>query len=550
MTSIWFFDVIGSLPSLVGHVPRFVREKSHFLYNGHQSYPPSFSLRTTMRRETLPSEQLSNWMRLNGVQLNGVAISPRSAGRGLGVVATRQLSSQEPILMTVPRHLVLSMENVWAYAKTDQHLLQVLEAVDDYSRVRRSPTCPAGNTIQGGLHYSLTDACQTARGAILIFLLLQLTHNATDSEIGTVNPFSQYVKHLPQHIPLPTFWNADETALLKGTSLEAALEAKLKSLNREFTLLRDRTLPIAWCRQHWWGTGSGRLTLDDWKYVDAAYRSRALDLPGTGHATVPCIDMANHASGDDTSALYETSTEGDAVLVVRDGKQVGMGGEITITYGDEKGASEMLFSYGFVEDDMRSARELYLDLDIPADDPLKLAKKASSKTAPGFRLYERGRSVDWDGSFVWLFCVNEEDGVQFKPLPSISGRDSEAAVEVFWKGLRIKSLAELRQRLEKDVMWDVFHLRAITTLQDRVEQQLLRLESGGSHGQAVGSIGGVRAESGACAMEVRDLEETMMLSAYEEYEHQKTELLHSPVVRQYLGEVQRDDPLGPEKEDF
>ena len=36
----------------------------------------------------------------------------------------------------------------------------------------------------------------------------------------------------------------------------------------------------------------------------------------------------------------------------------------------------MLFSYGFIEDTMISAKELFLDLDIPDDDPLKPAKKA------------------------------------------------------------------------------------------------------------------------------------------------------------------------------
>jgi hypothetical protein len=66
--------------------------------------------------------------------------------------------------------------------------------------------------------------------------------------------------------------------------------------------------------------------------VDAMYRSRALDLPGSGHVMVPCVDMANHASGEETTALYETDEKRNAVLQLRWGKKLYPGEEITITY--------------------------------------------------------------------------------------------------------------------------------------------------------------------------------------------------------------------------
>jgi hypothetical protein len=46
---------------------------------------------------------------------------------------------------------------------------------------------------------------------------------------------------------------------------------------------------------------------------------------------VPCLDMANHASGDATAAFYETDDDGNAILVLRHGKEILHGGEITIT---------------------------------------------------------------------------------------------------------------------------------------------------------------------------------------------------------------------------
>ncbi len=360
---------------------------------------------------------------------------------------------------------------------------------------------------------------QTARGAILIFLLLQLTNDATHGDIGVSNPLSEYVKCLPANIPIPTFWDEAERALLTGTSLEAALGAKLRSLDGEFSLLQNKTSSIQWCRNHWWDSGTGKLSFDDWKHVDAMYRSRALDLPGTGHALVPYIDMANHASGENTTALYETDGNGDAVLILRDGKRLTQNEEVTITYGDEKGACEMLFSYGFIESTMTSAKELFLDLDIPDDDPLKIVKKTAADLAPGFRLFEQGDTVDWEGSFVWILCVNEEDGLDFKVLQSIEG---ELELQASWKGTEITDMSKLQNVLEKEELWDVFHLRAVTTLQGRIEQQLLRMEASKSYVQEALQTKPIRTSVGDNALSLRDLEEVVMLNAYAEFEARVT----------------------------
>ena len=44
-----------------------------------------------------------------------------------------------------------------------------------------------------------------------------------------------------------------------------------------------------------------------------------------------CVDMANHASGNATAALYETDNNGNGLLLLRAGKQISQGSEITIT---------------------------------------------------------------------------------------------------------------------------------------------------------------------------------------------------------------------------
>lgn len=149
--------------------------------------------------------------------------------------------------------------------------------------------------------------------------------------IGLSCPWTEYIKFMPPCFPLPTFYSAEEQELLRGTSLGDAVAAKESSLEREFEHLRHSTEHIDWCQLCWWDEGTGKMTLDDLKYADAAYRSRMVDLPGSGHAMVPCVDMANHTSGEEVNALYEADSDGNAVLQLRWGKSLQPGDEVTIS---------------------------------------------------------------------------------------------------------------------------------------------------------------------------------------------------------------------------
>lgn len=167
----------------------------------------------------------------------------------------------------------------------------------------------------------------------MLFLLIQVTHSSPDTprNIGLSNPWTEYIKFLPEVFTLPTFYSSEERELLRGTSLAAAVEAKIASLNREFDLLRDATSEIGWCRQCWWEEETGSLNFNDWVYLDAAYRSRMVDIPGRGHAMVPCIDMVNHMTGAKANALYDADSEGNAILQLRWGKSLHPGDEVTIS---------------------------------------------------------------------------------------------------------------------------------------------------------------------------------------------------------------------------
>lgn len=91
-----------------------------------------------MKREVLSIDHLAPWARLNNIDLHGVKVSALSKERDSGVITTATKSESDALLMTIPGELVLSLENVWVYAKSDKDLLQVLEAIGEYSRVAQS----------------------------------------------------------------------------------------------------------------------------------------------------------------------------------------------------------------------------------------------------------------------------------------------------------------------------------------------------------------------------------------------------------------------------
>jgi len=148
--------------------------------------------------------------------------------------------------------------------------------------------------------------------------------------LGRINMGTRYIKFLPDEL-LPTFWSEEEQELLVGTTLRSAVRAKLNSLLREYEHLRVSTEQIEWCSKYWWDDEVGLLTFEDWMRLDAMYRSRALEFPGVGDCMMACVDMANHASGGETGALYESDGNSNGILLLRDGKDKKAGEEITIT---------------------------------------------------------------------------------------------------------------------------------------------------------------------------------------------------------------------------
>jgi hypothetical protein len=183
--------------------------------------------------------------------------------------------------------------------------------------------------------------------------------------------------------------------------------------------------------------------------------------------------MINHSSTP--SAYYEESSRDEVLLLLRPGVSISQGDEITISYGDDKSAAEMLFSYGFIDPQLTTDK-LVLPLSPFPDDPLAKAKLVAFGQAPQI-LVSRGDdgSIRWRSEFAYLMCVNEEDGIEFRVLQD---NDGGRQLRVFWQGEDVTDRTTGFETLVRShPLAAVLQLRAVTVVQEQLQAQLERLQS-------------------------------------------------------------------------
>lgn len=92
-----------------------------------------------MKYASIPPEALQSWAQLNDVHLHGLRISSNivsddGVSKGGGLVSTTS-HPPEPVLLSIPRDLILSREAVVQCAKTDKDLRVLMEALEDFIQV-------------------------------------------------------------------------------------------------------------------------------------------------------------------------------------------------------------------------------------------------------------------------------------------------------------------------------------------------------------------------------------------------------------------------------
>ncbi|CAK7228239.1 hypothetical protein SCUCBS95973_006815 [Sporothrix curviconia] len=538
---------------------------------------------------------LPRWRHLFNVALTNTRIAA-IPGKGSGLVAIGSSSqssgsnsadnqtshghdSSSP-LISVPADLVLHAEAVEVYAKQDRNFRLLLDA--------------AGH--------------KSVRGDILLFLMVQMvvsSRQPDEDRAAMPTPWTDYVRFLPDVVLLPTMWTDEERRLLQGTSLEIAVRAKLLALEHEYDQFCEQSSDIPfWNDAFWYRKFPPQLR--DWILADAWYRSRCLELPQFGPSMVPCIDMVNHSSTP--NAYYEDRTAapaggGDAgvVLLLRPGQQVAASDEITISYTGSKGddtlasrsskpASEMLFSYGFIDPDS-IRHSLILPVQPFPDDPLAKAKlHVFGEPAPrleierlqvdgvadsddddddntaGLETDKSPAHIRWTCPFAYLMCVNEEDGIDFRLRQETDGSPQ---LRMFWQGNDVTdSAANFEALASTHELAPLFRLRVVTVLQEIIESHLERMQAVGGDqydddeddeddesdegdGQEANRKDDtdmaddsnsqhdcIRSSVAKQAAILRDIESRVLSSALETLEAERSGLLSNATVVAYLGSME------------
>ncbi|PKS07813.1 hypothetical protein jhhlp_006421 [Lomentospora prolificans] len=463
-----------------------------------------------MSSPNLPLSSLPVWATFNNIAFSSVKVDSIE-GKGQGLIAETDLSSPEGaseprVLLKVPHDAILCNDVISGYAKVDKRFSELLEAVGP----------------------------QPTRMKALIFLLTQRIHSELMlANSGVSTPWTAYVRYLPEDVFVPTMWHDHERALLRGTSLESAVEAKLTDLTREFDTFQEKSAELLVWGDLW---EKRTLSLRDWILADAWYRSRSLELPRSGDAMVPIIDMANHSP--QPSASYEENVNYEVTLQLRPGATLAAGEEVTITYGENKSAAEILFSYGFI--DVEGAkRQLVLPLTPFEDDPLIQAKLHSFKKPPMVDIRMEDGEATWKSAFAFYMCLNEEDGLEFRVLQDLEGGRQ---LKVFWQDEDVTDRVDSFDLLiDSHEMSQIFRLRVVTVIEELVGSHMERMESVTSPAEEelLRSIHGEpRSDCLAMANTLRDIEYGILEAALGRLREQKAQLLADESVAAYLGSME------------
>ncbi|KAI1154591.1 hypothetical protein F4825DRAFT_162567 [Nemania diffusa] len=470
-----------------------------------------------MQRGRFPLADLPTWCMLNNIIFSGIHVA-EIEDRGLGLVAEKHLKSESDersSLLTIPKDLVLSAVTIEGYAKESKDFRQLLDV--------------AGR--------------QSLRGDVLLFLLTQLVLSSSDYNggLGAATAWTQYFKLLPTQIPVPTMWSESELSLLRGTSLEPAVSAKLVALEREFNRIRDATTDL----QRWNEIIciDEAVSLKDWILLDAIYRSRSLALPKSGESMVPCLDLVNHSSP--ATAYFEENAEDEVVLLLKKGADLREEDELTIDYGHDKSAAEMLFSYGFI-DSTSPAKSIVLPVESMDDDPLAKAKLHVFGSTPSLRIIDSGTGVpQWDAPFVHLMCLNDEDGLGFKVLQETDGSQH---LRMFWQDIDVTEEAGNMETIIKGhEMCQVFRLRAVTVVLGMIQQQLEVLAAFDEKEVLIGSE---RPHIRQAASHLTAVEKDLFERTLQLLEHERAQLFQDESVTNYLTAMNGTQQDSTDDEDF
>lgn len=162
--------------------------------------------------------------------------------------------------------------------------------------------------------------------------------------LGKKSVWYPYVRTFPSTTLSPVVWSKlEQETLLKGTSVAEEVRQRCLYLEDEFADIMET------CQNQLKDLPQSLFTLEAFKNAFSVIVSRAIYLPSAElYALVPIGDAVN-LSGK-CEASFEYSTEEQAVVLRVDKKYAG-GQEVFASYGQNRPNSDLLISYGLVDED-------------------------------------------------------------------------------------------------------------------------------------------------------------------------------------------------------
>lgn len=274
----------------------------------------------------------------------GASSSSSSARRHYAVFAKRDLEPDETVF-TVPKSATLCAAN----------------------SVTMGPRCERGK-LGGGL--ALNAAAMRELGSA--------TGRENRGENTARMRFDGFAAILPirGERTLPMFWDDSLLKELRGTELAGHLEEDEDNFKEDWETCAEA---LELTEEE---LASGDFSLERFKEVASIAASRAFYVGGKyGECLVPCADLFNHRTGENSVAVYgvedeedsdedeafedddEEEDDDDGCLVIKTVKKVKAGDELFNTFGTQSNAS-LLHKYGFCETHNVDTATVTLDVSL------------------------------------------------------------------------------------------------------------------------------------------------------------------------------------------
>ncbi|KAI5069526.1 hypothetical protein GOP47_0015827 [Adiantum capillus-veneris] len=205
-----------------------------------------------------------------------------------------------------------------------------------------------------------------------------------EKSLGEKSVWYPYVKTFPSTTLSPITWSkSEQETLLKGTSVAEEVNQRCLFLEDEFSEIMETS------QSKLMDLPQSYFTVDAFKNAFAVILSRAIYLPSAElYALVPIADAVNVTGKCEAS--FEYSSEYQAV-VLRVDKGYTLGQQVFASYGQNRPNSDLLISYGFV-DENNNSDFIEVEVELVNGDPLRTLKSqilqmANFQDGQSFPLY-------------------------------------------------------------------------------------------------------------------------------------------------------------------